>query len=55
MDDQETMRREYTPLSLIKDSYPKYVVTMDEFRFPSNNGITHVQAWDFQNELKKQA
>lgn len=55
MNDPETMRREYTPLSLIKDSYPKYVVTMDEFRFPSNNGITHVQAWDFQNELKKQA
>ena len=53
MDNPETMKREYDSLEQIKDNYPKYVVTMDEFRFPSKDGITHVQAWDFQKELAK--
>lgn len=53
MDNPETMKREYDSLEQIKDNYPKYVVTMDEFRFPSKDGITHVQAWDFHKELAK--
>ncbi len=53
MDDSDTMRREYDPLVRIKDNYPKYVVTMDEFKFPSKDGITHIQAWNFYKELAK--
>lgn len=53
MDDPDTMKREYYSLERIKDNYPKYVVTMDEFRFPSKDGITHVRAWDFYKVLEK--
>lgn len=53
MDNPDTMKREYDSLERIKDNYPKYVVTMDEFEFPSKDGITHVQAWNFHKELAK--
>ena len=53
MDDSDTMKREYDSLAQIKDNYPKYVVTMDEFKSPSKDGITHTQAWNFHKELAK--
>lgn len=53
MDNPETMKREYDSLEQIKDNYPKYIVTMNEFKFPSKDGITHIQAWDFHKELAK--
>ncbi|MCC8070518.1 MAG: ATP-binding protein [Bacteroidales bacterium] len=43
--DEATARREYSALEAIKDSYEKYVVTLDEFTLPINEGIRHVQPW----------
>ena len=46
MDGESTIAREYAPLEKIRDSYPKFVVSLDEFRLPSNNGILHVRPWE---------
>lgn len=43
--DEQTVRREYTSLEAIQDNYEKYVVSLDDFSFPSNKGIQHIQAW----------
>ena len=53
MDNPDTIRRKYYSLERIKDNFPKYVVTMDEYRYPSKSGIVHLQAWDFCKELHK--
>ena len=37
---EETIRREFSVYNAVKDSYPKYVVSMDELDF-SQNGIIH--------------
>lgn len=46
LDDNKTANREYEALKRIKDNYPKYVVSMDEIKLSSNEGIAHLQAWD---------
>ena len=51
MKDAETLTREYRPLELIEDNYPKYVVTMDSRQLPNKNGIRHIQAWKFDREI----
>lgn len=43
--DEQTIRREYTPLEAIHDHYEKVVVSLDDITLPSNNGIRHLQAW----------
>jgi predicted AAA+ superfamily ATPase len=48
MDGESTIAREYAPLERIRDSYPKYVVSLDEFKLPSNNGILHVRPWEIR-------
>ena len=45
--DEETAKREYAPLLKIADQYRKVVVTLDEIRFPNNNGIEHLFPWEF--------
>jgi len=50
--DEDTAKREYASLEAINDSYEKYVVTMDEYQLPINNGIRHLQAWNIANYLK---
>ena len=48
---QETIDREFGNLMLIKDSYPKYVVSMDLLYYAVNEaGIKHIYLRDF---LKK--
>ena len=42
----ETIEREFGVYSLVKDNYPKYVVSLDEFDF-SQNGIKHMNIRDF--------
>ena len=42
----ETIEREFGSLLKIKDNYPKYVITMDEFDF-SDSGIIHLNLIDF--------
>jgi predicted AAA+ superfamily ATPase len=41
--DEQTAEREYAPLEIIPDNYKKMLITMDDVRFPSRNGILHKQ------------
>ena len=43
---EETVKREFSVYNSVKDSYPKYVVSMDELDF-SQNGIIHKNIKDF--------
>ena len=45
--DETTMAREFAPLLAIKDSYPKYVVSMDDFAGGNVQGVRSVRIWDF--------
>lgn len=49
--DDETIKREYASLELIKDNYEKYVVSLDELSLPSINGIKHVPAWNLSESM----
>ena len=49
--DEQTARREYAPLESIADNYEKWIVSMDDIVLPSNNGIRHIQAWNFGNVI----
>lgn len=51
--DATTARREYASLEAINDSFEKYIVTMDDFTNPMNNGIRHVNAWTFDENLAR--
>jgi len=44
--DNETIEREYASLQHINDNYDKMVVSLDDIRFPQNEGIQHIQAWN---------
>ena len=43
---EETIKREFSVYNFVKDSYPKYVVSMDNLDF-SQNGIIHKNIKDF--------
>ena len=43
---EETIKREFSVYNAVKESYPKYVVSMDELDF-SQNGIIHKNIKDF--------
>jgi hypothetical protein len=45
--DDQTIEREFGNLLLIKDNYPKFVVTMDDFRGNTNQGIVHSSLKEF--------
>lgn len=45
IEDEETRKREYVSLLSIKDSYEKWVVTLDEIQYPVHEGIRHIQTW----------
>lgn len=47
MSEKSTIDREFSPLLLIKDHYPKYVVSMDNFWKDNIEGIKHVHIADF--------
>lgn len=44
---QETLDREFAPLLAIKDNYPKYVVTLDDFWKDNVEGIKHKHLAEF--------
>ncbi|MEQ8199433.1 MAG: ATP-binding protein, partial [Clostridiaceae bacterium] len=46
-DSKETIDREFNPLLEVRDHYPKYVVTMDEFWSDNIQGIKHKNLADF--------
>jgi predicted AAA+ superfamily ATPase len=43
----ETMDREFAPLTGLKDSYPKYVVTLDKYWQENRNGVVGIHLRDF--------
>jgi len=47
LDSHATVQREFEPLLSIKDQFPKYVVTMDEFWKESIEGVRHSHVSDF--------
>ena len=44
--DPNTRKREFKPLTLLKDNYPKYLITNDDENY-SNEGIVHLNIIDF--------
>lgn len=44
---QETIDREFSPLTEIKDHYPKYVVTLDKYWKEDRNGVSGIHLKDF--------
>jgi hypothetical protein len=44
---QETVDREFAPLLAVKDHYPKYVVTMDDFWKDNVEGVRHKHLSEF--------
>ena len=46
---RETEDREYRPLEMIKDNYPKYVMTTD-YLLQKRNGIIHANIIDFMGK-----
>ena len=46
-DAESTINREFAPLLTIKDQYPKYVVTMDNFWQDNVEGVRHLYLPDF--------
>ena len=49
---KETEDREYRPLEMIRDNYPKYVMTTD-YLLQRRNGILHVNLMDFMKNQKQ--
>lgn len=47
LESTQTINREFKPLTDIKDQYPKYVVTMDDFWKDSIEGVKHLYITDF--------
>lgn len=49
--DQTTIEREYASLEAIDDNYEKIVVSLDDFKLPSKEGIKHIQAWELTSVI----
>ena len=47
MKDESTYKREITPLKSLNNSYPKYVLTLDEAPIKDDEGIKIIYALDF--------
>lgn len=47
LESEETVEREFSVLKEVKDNFPKFVVTMDEFWKDSIDGIKHIHIADF--------
>ena len=47
LESEQTVEREFSPLLEIKDNFPKFVVTMDDFWKESLDGIQHFYISDF--------
>lgn len=52
IEDSQTAEREYASLLHISDNYEKYVVTLDDVKHPSREGILHIQAWNLSEAIK---
>ena len=46
LESKKTEDREYTPLEMIRDNYPKYVATTD-YLIQKRNGIKHINLMEY--------
>jgi len=53
LSEEKTAEREYRSLKLIEDNFDKYVVSMDDYKIPTNEGIEHISAWKLDDFLNK--
>lgn len=51
--EEQTIEREYRSLKLIDDNFDKFVVSMDDYKIPTNEGIEHISAWNFDDFLNE--
>ena len=51
--EEQTIEREYRSLKLIDDNFDKFVVSMDNYKIPTNEGVEHVSAWNLDKFLSK--
>jgi len=51
--EEQTMKREYRSLKLIDDNFDKYIVSMDNYKIPNNEGIKHISAWNLDMILNE--
>jgi predicted AAA+ superfamily ATPase len=49
--EKQTAEREFGNLLTIKDNYPKYVVTLDDYTGSSHEGILHIPLKQFLIEF----
>ncbi|MDO4230116.1 MAG: ATP-binding protein [Capnocytophaga sp.] len=49
--DNQVIEREYRSLKLIDDNFKKYVISLDDYKIPTNEGIKHLSAWNLEEEL----
>lgn len=49
---EQTAEREYRSLKLINDNFDKYIVSMDDYKIPTNEGIEHISAWNLDEALR---
>jgi predicted AAA+ superfamily ATPase len=49
--ENQTMKREFGNLLAIKDNFPKYVITMDDYSGASHEGIQHIPLKEFLNKF----
>lgn len=47
LSDEKVISREFGNLEMIKDNFPKIVVTLDPVSFGNINGIEHFRAWEW--------
>ncbi|MBN2663704.1 MAG: ATP-binding protein [Bacteroidales bacterium] len=45
--DEKVIQREFGNLEKIKDNYPKFVISIDDFRFDNYQGIAHISMFEF--------
>lgn len=47
LDNENTLKREFNNLLEIKDNFPKFVISMDEFHAGNQQGVKHIYIEDF--------
>ena len=52
IESDKTLQREIAPLKMIKDNYPKYLVTADELLEGTIDGIQHKHIAEFLSEIR---
>ena len=45
--EENTFKREFTPLAKVTDNYEKYIITLDEGAQSNDNGIKTINLFDF--------